>query len=186
MLTFDPAQHEYRWNGRVVPSVTQILKSLGLIDATWYTDEARDRGSMIHLATALDDRGELDESSVDERIAGYLAAWRLFKAESGASFTDIEIQLYSDYGYAGTPDRIGTLRGRSVFDIKNGEPEPWHALQTAAYAFGCSAGSAAVMSRYCIYLRDNGTYRLIQHDRSTDIAVWLSCLNLYNWKANNA
>lgn len=188
MLTFDAEKHEYRWNGVVVPSVTQILKSLGLIDATWYTEEARDRGSMIHLATALDDRGELDESSVDERIAGYLAAWRFFLAESGFAFEEIEEPRYSmDLGYAGTADRIGKLRGSlAVGDIKTGSPEPWHRLQTAAYVTARFGNAWRVAARFVVYLSDDGKYRLITHTDPSDFFAWRACANLFNWRMNNA
>lgn len=94
-------------------SVTTILKEEGLIDARWFDDWSRDRGSMVHLATAYDDRGELDEESLDPVIAPYLEAWRKFRKESGFGPEKIEVPMQSTaYRYAGTPDRIGELPGR--------------------------------------------------------------------------
>jgi len=99
--------------GRSYPSVTTILKAEGFIDTRFYDDWSRDRGSMIHLATAYDDAGELDEENLDPVILPYLAAWRRFRKESGFIPEQIEPPMMSNtYRYAGTPDRIGELPGR--------------------------------------------------------------------------
>ena len=45
MIDFDPTTHTYRFNGHVVPSVTGILKSVGLIDTRWFDKAAAWRGS---------------------------------------------------------------------------------------------------------------------------------------------
>ena len=99
--------------GRVYPSVTTILKAEGFINTAYYDDWSRDRGSMIHLATAYDDRNELDEESLDPVIRPYLEARRRFRKESGFIPEQIEPPMMSTaYKYAGTPDRIGDLPGR--------------------------------------------------------------------------
>lgn len=99
--------------GRVYPSVTTILKAEGFINTAYYDDWSRDRGSMIHLATAYDDAGELDEENLDPVILPYLKAWRRFRKESGFVPEQIEPPMMSTaYRYAGTPDRIGDLPGR--------------------------------------------------------------------------
>jgi hypothetical protein len=98
--------------GRVYPSVTTILKAEGFINTAYYDDWSRDRGSMIHLATAYDDQGELDEETLDPVIIPYLEAWRRFRKESGFIPEQIEPPMMSTvYRYAGTPDRIGDLPG---------------------------------------------------------------------------
>jgi hypothetical protein len=94
-------------------SVTTILKAEGLIDTRFYDDWSRDRGSMIHLATAYDDRNELDEENLDPVIRPYLEAWQKFRRESGFIPEKIEVPGMSTvYRYAGTPDRIGELPGK--------------------------------------------------------------------------
>jgi hypothetical protein len=99
--------------GRLYPSVTTILKAEGFINTAYYDDWIRDRGSMIHLATAYDDAGELDEENLDPVILPYLKAWRRFRKESGFVPEQIEPPMMSTvYRYAGTPDRIGDLPGR--------------------------------------------------------------------------
>ena len=54
-FTFDPDTHQYWVGGEKVLSVTQILKTCGLIDDTWYTEKGRQRGQAVHLATQLYD-----------------------------------------------------------------------------------------------------------------------------------
>lgn len=107
---FEPEGHKY---GNGLESVTGILKAEGFIDTSFYDDWSRDRGSMVHLATAYDDRNELDEESLDPVILPYLEAWRKFRKESGFVPESIEPPMMSTaYRYAGTPDRIGELPGR--------------------------------------------------------------------------
>ena len=61
-LDFDPKSHTYRVGRLVLPSVTQILETVRIIDYShipWPTREmALFRGSWVHEATAMDDRGE--------------------------------------------------------------------------------------------------------------------------------
>lgn len=107
---FEAEGHKY---GNGLESVTGILKAEGFIDTRFYDDWSRDRGSMIHLATAYDDQGELDEETLDPVILPYLEAWRRFRKESGFVPEKIEPSMMSTaYRYAGTPDRIGELPGR--------------------------------------------------------------------------
>lgn len=109
-VEFEAEGHKY---GNGLESVTTILKAEGFINTAFYDDWSRDRGSMIHLATAYDDAGELDEESLDPVILPYLVAWRKFRKESGFGLGLIEPPMMSTaYRYAGTPDRIGDLPGR--------------------------------------------------------------------------
>ena len=48
MIEFHPALHECREGDRVIPGVTQILKSAGIINCFFYSEEARERGSAVH------------------------------------------------------------------------------------------------------------------------------------------
>ena len=54
VIKLDRETHTYTPN---LPSVTEILRSVGLIDATWYTEEARQRGTAVHLACEYWDSG---------------------------------------------------------------------------------------------------------------------------------
>ncbi len=109
-VEFEREGHKY---GNGLEPVTTILKAEGIIDTRFYDDWSRDRGSMVHLATAYDDRNELDEENLDPVIRPYLEAWRKFRKESGFVPEKIEVPGMSTvYCYAGTPDRIGELPGK--------------------------------------------------------------------------
>lgn len=187
-LTFNSELHEYRIDGQVVPSVTQILSEAGLIDDRWYTEESQLRGRTVHVITALDDRGELDESLVTDEYQGYLNAWRLFKAETKCEIVLLSIEkrvCNVAYEYAGTLDRlIGfPIPLVDLVDIKTGQPEWWHKFQTAGY-WMCN-GSQQASGRRTIYLKSDGTWKPQMHTQHAyDMDVFRAALTLANAKRN--
>jgi hypothetical protein len=82
-LLFDPDSHTYTLNGEKVPSITQIIADMGLIDTTWFTDHSRERGTFVHRIIEWHLLKELDEDTVDESLVGYLNAWKRFELDSG-------------------------------------------------------------------------------------------------------
>ena len=135
-LTFDPAAHEYRLDGKRLLSVTQVLERAGIIDYSRIPPATREmalaRGRAVHEAIALDIEGDLDESSV-EPIMGYVEAARAARAQLGIARPDrVEcIGYHPRYLYAGTVD---FAHGYLVGDWKCNKVEWWVRLQTAAYA----------------------------------------------------
>jgi len=151
-LRFVEDIHVYTWRGVILPSVTGILKDVGIIDTAWYNEAARLRGSYVHLACALEDRGNLDWSTLDPVLVPYVEAWVRFKRESGFVPEIIETPMLNEsYLYAGTPDVIGEM-----------------------------PGVAAV--RGAVELRKNGTYRLTTYNDTSDTETWLAALAVYNYK----
>src|SRR5450755_787122 len=100
-FTFDAEAHEYRLAGLVLPSVTQIIAPL-----TDYSgipadvmEFARARGQAVHLACELDDKKDLDESTLDPQLLGYVTAWRAFARDFKPRWGTIEEPIYSEkYG----------------------------------------------------------------------------------------
>jgi hypothetical protein len=182
--TFDPATHTYRAGGRIVPSVTQVLDAAGLIDKSWYTSDAAQRGEYVAEATALFDHCRLDESSVDAAIAGYVEAWKRLRRELGSRVNIRHRErpiTNARFGFGGKPDIewvLDELAG--VADIKTGGEEAWHGVQLAGYARLCG-----VRRRHNIYLRADGTYRIVARRDLDDLAVWDAALTLVNWRAKH-
>ena len=124
-LTFTAENHEYRFKGRVVPSVTQVLTPLTKL---WTNgadlERARAEGVAIHRTVELDLKGELDEETLPEWLKPYLAAWRKFVADTGFQLRASERMLFSEtWGFAGTCDLDGVLtklKGSpaAVIDVK--------------------------------------------------------------------
>ncbi len=188
-LTFDAERHEYRFAGRRVPSVTQIIGLTGMIDTQWFTEAAAWRGSVVHRCCELDCKGTLVEATVDPAAFGYLAAWRAWKQGVGFVSDQIERRRYhADLGYCGTPDRIGTLPDgvRAVVDLKTGVAQKWHALQLAGYAHFDRFPRA--LRRFTVRLTADGKYIPTEYTPAslpTDWAGFQGALALHNWRKIN-
>lgn len=189
-LKFDATTHRYTLGGKHLPSVTQVLQVLDQYEGVplRVLEAAREFGVHVHLACELDDRGTLDEAALDRRLAPYLAGWRKFRRDTGFAPTHIEERIvHRQLGYAGTLDRLGTLRGRpALVDIKSGMKPKSVGAQTAAYAeaFVLTAGAKRRPARYCVQLSE-GDYRLHVLDDPADWPLFVSCLNVNRWRERN-
>ena len=180
--------HTYRVNGMIVPGVTQVLAQIetyaGIPPST--LEYARERGQAVHLATQLWDEGDLDTQTLDPVVGPYLSAWIQFLADTGFGVTEIETRVYSDYPrYCGTLDRVGFLQGdHCVIDIKAvAAISPLTGLQTAAYAGAWRTDKRMKLPRRAaVQLRPDGTYRWEEHSDKTDLSVFISLLQLWNWR----
>lgn len=195
VFTFDEAAHEYRLDGKRLPSVTQILKLI----APDYSqippavlERKRALGQAGHLACELDDLGELDESTLDEEVAGYLAGWRRFKAENGVEVLMNEQRLYHPrLGYAGTLDRLLRMRSAPwLVDLKTAvEPHPIYGPQTAAYVELLDAQPDGRLPngtrRASLHLDGDGCYRLHECNNPNDLPAFMACLSIHRWKESN-
>jgi hypothetical protein len=185
VFTFDAETHTYRLDGAEVPSVTAVIKSAQLVDGRWFGDEHRLRGQIIHIACALWDRGNLDDSPLEPDLLGYVEAWKRFRAETKFEPLQIEeARFHQLLRYAGTIDRVGVrMRYRIVLDIKTGEVMPWHAIQLAAYANLLE--SPMSYERWTVGLRPDATYKIHVSPKAefgADLAVFASALTIHNYK----
>lgn len=191
MLTYNPATHEYFWDSQPVPSVTRILQQV--VNYSGVPAEVLERkrqiGEAVHQAIALDLANDLDEESVVEPWAGYFQGWRRFMRETGFEPALCEHRVYHrQYGYAGTLDICGRLKGKcALLDIKtSAEVHPSAALQTAAYAAALEDQDHIKTNvRYALQLKDDGSYELHLHKGSADFQVFLALLSIYNWRKRN-
>jgi hypothetical protein len=165
------------------PHVTDILKDAGLIDATWFSEEARDFGTAVHSAIQflLDD--DLDEDALDPAVGLRVASFKRFLFECGGFNTHQTEYHVEDpiIGYQGTLDILGAFVSTpaitAIIDLKNGQPQPWHALQLAAYGHAISVP----VRRYGLYLSDTG-YKLIEYRDRNDWKVFCAALTIANFK----
>lgn len=195
-LTFDAETHTYRYQGVVVPSVTQLLKPIENWD--FLDDEAKafysDRGTKVHKATALDDLDDLDEQSLDPALAGYVKSWRLLVCSIGMQILSVEEQVYHPLlNYAGTMDRRALIRARhSVIDIKAGTKLPSHGVQTAGYRKAWNAANKAhpngpILDCYTAYLDRNGAQgKLVPWPEPIHDSMFVALLTEHTWRAKYA
>jgi hypothetical protein len=187
MLGFDPATHRYTTDtGRELLSVTTALREAGVIDPTWFTEDAAIRGTYVHQAIALDHEGDLDDESLDPLIAPYVCAYRRFREESGFVEAAWEEQVADeDLGVAGTLDLRGAFPRRALrhpgidlLDIKTGTVPSWVGYQTAAYARLLPSTLGPLRWRWCLQLCPDGSYRLHECSKPHDERVFLAALTI--------
>lgn len=190
MLTFNEEKHEYRWNGNVVPSVTQILSPM--MDFSMVNPEILRRaqllGTYVHRTTELYDKDDLDIDALPDEIKPYLNAWIKFKKECAFEPETIESKLYHKHlVFSGTSDRTGLVRGRrSVIDIKKMlSLGPVIGMQLAAYQALHSLEGEKIVDRYALGLRPDGTYRMVPYADPSDYPAFLSLLTIRNWRIKN-
>ena len=125
-LKLDQVTHTYTLDGRRIDGLTSTIAEAGLIRSSdlGYLK----KGTAVHRATELWDKGTLDESTVHPDIIGYLESWKCFRKDQNYTPLYIEKSLFdSIYLYAGTVDRLPLL------DLKSGSKEAFHKWQLAGY-----------------------------------------------------
>lgn len=159
--------------------VTEILRRSGLVDATWFSEEARARGQAIHTATRYLDEGDLDWGTVAPGIIPRVRQYQRYLDEVQPEILAVEEGVENrPLGYVGHLDRRVRIGGREgVLDIKPPSQEPWHALQVALYA-GCFA---VPMARWTLHLSDTG-YKLVEHRDRRDWEVAKAAISIAAWK----
>lgn len=172
---FDASDHTYYAldTGEELPHITGMLEAAGLIDDRWYTEESSERGRHVHDLTAEFDLGAIDPKSCTSRFKGYLQAWATVSGILRFDWTYVEEpRVHPFYRYGGRPDRVGRIgQAHGVGEVKSGDPAKSHAIQTAiqcilvADELGLPAPS---LVRYAVYVKADGSYKVMQHDNRRD------------------
>ena len=198
-LNFDPENHEYRIEGAIVPSVTQVLGILYDFSREKMSidkiEEAKSKGTYIHKCCELDDLGELNYNSLEKEIKPYVQAWGKFLEDFKLDRYKpeaIERPEYSQkYMYAGTVDRIwkgfpGLFEDGLLVDIKTGNEYPTYPLQMMAYHQLVYENYGIKPDLITVYLKPDGKYKpkKVKFDKY-DFNIFRCSLTVYNWKKNN-
>jgi hypothetical protein len=199
-LAFDAAAHTYTLpDGRQVPSVTQILKGVGIstdFDALGaISDQLRDRidyrralGTAVHADAHSFDDGVLDEATVHPEVVPLLEAWKVFRENTRLVPLTRERRVFDPrLFYCGTLDGIfRTPSGRNVLiDIKTGDPEASGArYQLAAYhqAWSIQHPEIPVSERWSVRLTpENGVpYRISTYTDWSDFGKFAAFVTTYH------
>ena len=190
-LAFDEPTHTYTLDGERVPSVTQVIKPLAMLDDVpeMVLEQARARGSRVHAAVDAYNRGAFD-AELPPAERGYLDAWCGFLADSGAVVVASELRVaHPKLRYAGTLDTLLDVAGRTwLVDAKTtASVPPSVGPQTAGYAAAYGLVDKGLLlpvhRRACVLLRPDGKYRVHPLNDPADWAMFQSCLNIYKWRA---
>lgn len=189
-IQFDKETHTYTLDGLKIPSVTQIISSVGMANYSAIPnsvlENAAKRGSGVHRALEL-----LAISPwyvPPDWVAGYVSAWNNFKMVFNVRVLETErLVFHKNYMYCGRPDRICTVAGEKyIVDIKTtAKPMPSHDIQTAAYALAHKAETRQKLKRASVYLHDNGKFEFKEYKEEGQESVFLAALQIYNWKVRN-
>lgn len=190
-LQFDAERHEYRVGGVLIPSVTTIIAPLydfsGIPLAVM--EAKRALGTAVHTACEYLDDGDLDESTLDEALRPYVAAYQRFKHEVDPHIATIEQRLHHKaLQYAGTLDRLMNIDGKWwVVDLKTtASLSPAVGVQLAAYAELVKQQEGGVEPRRAaLQLMPSGEYKFKPYADPMDRAVFLSLLTVHNWSKKN-
>ncbi len=135
------------------------------------------RGRAVHKATELDDRGDLDEASVDPAVRPFFESYRLYRAaHPEMAILEIEREVvHQPMGFMGHLDRVVQFGAgpRVVVDLKCGAHQRWHGVQTALYAIGYAhAAEVETPTRGGLYLQGDGSEALWRdHGDPNDFSV---------------
>jgi hypothetical protein len=180
-VTLEPQEHKYTLDdGTVLPATSDILKACGISQYYGNSQNALNKGTIIHKMTELYDLDDLGE--YDKEYEPYLNSWIKFRKDAKiASFEVIEQPMASSLGFATTPDRF--VDG-CVIDIKTGGLYPSYAIQTAAHEIVIEENLLVkVKKRMVVQLKENG-YKAVEYDNPKDKEVFVSAINVYKWIRN--
>jgi hypothetical protein len=201
---FDESAHQHSLvtpSGRIfMPSVTQVLEDVGIVDFSKVPPETRrralDRGRIVHLCARYDAELELQgqqlaDDQIDESVYGYVMAARSFRREKRFVADQIEIGSYhAQLLYGGTPDLVGHFEGEAaptLIDYKTGAASEWVRYQTAAYV--AFLRNPRLYRRVCVELHEDATYavRFVREGRhfQEDYNVFISALNSFRVRHPN-
>jgi hypothetical protein len=180
---FNEERHEYRVDGVVVPSVTQVIG--GVVPYNFYnaTDWHLNRGRILHKAIALSLKGKLDSSSIDPAYEGKFAAFKKFMRDFTVGSCFKVEEMYFSPRFAGTVDAVFDIQGQLILVDWKGSLSPQIELQLGGYA---TLLDFAIEKAVGVELRDCGTYRTewlaSRPEVSKAKSLFASALNLYEWK----
>lgn len=189
-MIFEEEPHRYFVKGEEYPGTTKVLGDVGMIDASWFTEEHRHFGSMRHFVTELDDVGDLHEPSVDPRLLPTLHGWRAWRERTGFVPTHVEVWVYSDFGYATIIDRVGYFADRPdetvVLNLKGPAAIASYGPQVSAEqrAFEERTG-ITVAKRMSVHISRDGDVKEKEHTDHNDLPIFLSALAVFRWKQRN-
>lgn len=193
-VVYDDDAHTYRLDGRLVPSVSALLK---VINPDEYAGICADvmakasaRGSRRHDMIALDVRGQLDVGNLPDDDVGSYIAWQQFCEDYKfrASLSE-RIVCSREHKFCGTLDLGGTLvyKGTTedwLVDIKFTAMLPVLVdPQTEAYRMAAveSLGWSPKTRRGCLWIR-NDKYQFVELTDKASRALIVSARSIYHWR----
>lgn len=176
LLTFDEKEHIYRYDGKTVISVTQVLADIGTYTGVSKStlEQAAERGTAIHQAIELYSKFEIIE--IEEEYRSYLEQYIKFAKSFKFRPLHNELKLYSKtHNYAGTVDAVGEMilpTGIAVLPVDFKTTSKYYygktGLQLAAYRQLLRENGINCNGALMLWLQGNNYKPLIYTDEQLD------------------
>lgn len=194
-VDFEEDGHRLYVGGFLVPSVTQVIKSSGLIRfspfALRHIAAAAERGTAVHRSCEDIDNGLCAE--IDPEFCGYVESYMRWRDAALPEWGCIEQRVYSTkWNVAGIVDRGGVVDDAlRVTDLKTSATNyPYFRIQLAGYA-SCLAEMADMdrkeFKRSSLLLRKDGKQaKETFYEDDSDFDVFDACCLLRNFKETHS
>ncbi len=193
-LEYDPEKHQYHVDGKLVPSVTQLVAPLGadfddpddMLESV--LDAATDRGATIHAY--IEHRllgGDPEDFELPSMYLPYADAVELFLAEHSIVPIAIETSM-AVQDFAGTPDLVCEFDGTdAILDWKvvSQIAKSKVGAQLGGYGVLCCANGLFPEKLYAVQFLKTGEYRLYPVDSVHAGAAFSLCLDVYRLKTKS-
>ncbi len=171
-------------------SVTGEMGEWNLTTETFFDDQGRERGRIVHALCASIDRKELERlpDPLQAEFLGYVMAWENAKRDLGLEIQLIEHRVSDPIrGYAGTLDRTAYWKSRlAIIELKTGAIQPVTALQLVAY--GNAFQPSRVFERIAVQLMPDGRFRVEHYELARyidDLQDFWATLRVAAWIRKN-
>ena len=169
VVHFDRETHAYTLDGAPVVHITGMLKAAGYVDEEWFTEESRERGTLVHrLATDYDLGALPTPAALECPYKGWVLAHVAAMEAIRPTWAHVETAFISpQYRYGGRPDRVGRVFGaQAVLDLKTGAATKATPIQTALQAILVAPVlrlPAVNIVRFALHLKAAGRWTLVEH-----------------------
>jgi hypothetical protein len=174
-IVFDEASHTYRVDGKIVPSVTQLLPKQDYFVSDERLAECAAEGTANHKEIEEFFRTGISTSPYTDAVQRFVEEQ---KDKTGGLVT-CEMPLASVKGFAGCPDLIFQ---NAIVDLKRSfGNKKIHALQLSGYSLLAAENGLMKPSKlhYILILRNDGGYDLhMVYDPMAEV-IFLSLLQRY-------
>jgi hypothetical protein len=176
--------HVYTVDGEVKQSVTQMLKSVGIVECSGIPEYYADRGTAVHDYCTLYVQGWLDWTEVRKDCLPFVRTFQRLVWELGLSYVSAEQPSYDpEYDICGKYDLIMMWKGKRVLvELKTTDFPMWGGLQLASYERMVEVDDVMGMAlkEGKVYVKADDYQK--NHDTLADIHSGF--FDLARWKAN--
>lgn len=178
-IDFIEESHTYLVDGEEIPSVTTILKDVGIIPY-YYTKASAARGKRKHKIIEAYLKNNLDWSVLSEEEMGLIEVLQVFLDKYVNKIIGIEVLVYNKTNkYSGAIDLIYKNKQNliDIVDFKSGQKENWHDLQLTAYFHTGNYNQS-----FKLYISSKKYELTVVDNIPEQFITFLAARKIYKWK----